>query len=219
MANVPGGWRGPTTLEALFDGPPELVAEVRAFLPQLRLVVDDLSQLDGEALRSRRGPAVARLAWWALSTSTDLSRLDQGLNAMRLTIETVRSQAPHHLELTLRYLQALPMSTAQRERVEATFEVMSLKEYRRRHPEIAAPIIEEWRAESRAEGRAEGLAEGKEAGTREATTTLILALWKTRFGKPPGRTAVRRIQTASVGTLQRWATRLVTAKRPADVFD
>jgi hypothetical protein len=109
----------------------------------------------------------------------------------------------------------LPMRTAQRERVEATFEVMSLEEYRERHPELQGPIEKALRKEMRRMGLTEGLGRGREEGARE----LFVTFWRAWFGKPPGRTAAQRIKTASVGTRLRWATHLVRAKRPADVFD
>jgi hypothetical protein len=270
VSNVPGGWRGPRSLSAMLDAPPELVDQVGGFVPQLELLVDDLSALDVSDVLSRPGSAQARLAWWALSVSTNLDRLSAELPSLRATIEAVRARAPDHLEQTLVYLESLPMSTEQRHQVEAMFEVMSLKEYRRRHPELEAPMVQRWRKEGmekglregmraglrkglrkgiesgvragrRAgleqgrqqglqqgrqqglqQGRQQGLQQGRQQGLQqgrhEAATRLLLALWKGRFGKAPGRTITRRIEKADLATVERWATRVLTATRVADVF-
>jgi hypothetical protein len=94
VANVPGGWRGPRSLGSLLEGPDELIESVRPFLPGLDLVVDDLSTLDARAVLQRPGPPLARLAWWLLSVSTDLSRVPLEADVMRPTVQAVRAWPP-----------------------------------------------------------------------------------------------------------------------------
>ncbi|MCA3014316.1 MAG: hypothetical protein INH41_18185 [Myxococcaceae bacterium] len=74
------------------------------------------------------------------------------------------------------------------------------------------------RVEGLHEGRQKGLHEGRQKGLAEGLRLAIVAQWEARFGKPAGRTVASRLARADVETLTTWTQRLVTAKRPADVF-
>ncbi|MDX2013326.1 MAG: Rpn family recombination-promoting nuclease/putative transposase [Myxococcaceae bacterium] len=86
VANVPGGWTGPRTLEGIIEGSPDLLDAVRPYLPRLELAIDDLSTLDARGVLARPGPPLAHLAWWLLSLSTDLSRVKREANLMYPTV-------------------------------------------------------------------------------------------------------------------------------------
>ncbi|MDX2011652.1 MAG: Rpn family recombination-promoting nuclease/putative transposase [Myxococcaceae bacterium] len=250
VANVPGGWTGPRGLDELLDGPRELVDAVRPYLPALELVVDDLSLLDAKAVMERPGPPLARLAWWLMSLSTDLSRVAAEAEVMRPLVQAVREEAPEHHRQAMVYLRSLPMTTSQRRKMNDAFEIISMKEYRKRVPFLQDIIREELIAEARArgekaglkkgtakglsqgrvlgrqqgrsigraEGRVEGLAEGRVEGVAEGLRTALLVQWPLRFGTAPGPRVQAQLQRATLATLKRWTKRLLTARRPADVF-
>ncbi|MCU0701367.1 MAG: Rpn family recombination-promoting nuclease/putative transposase [Myxococcaceae bacterium] len=247
VANVPGGWKGPRTLDGIIDGSPELREVVRPFLPNLELAIDDLATLDARAVLARPGPPVARLAWWLLSLSTDLSRVNQEATLMYPTIKAVRETAPEHHKQAMVYLRSLPMTTAQRRQMNEVFEVISMEEYRRRVPFLQDIVREEELQKARLqgqrrgmtqglaegrkrglqkglhEGRQKGLHEGRQKGLHEGVheglRMGILAQWGVRFGRRPARSVTTRLARADLETLMRWTQRLATAKRPSDVFD
>jgi hypothetical protein len=157
VANVPGGWRGPRSLDGVVEGSPELLEAVRPFLPRLELAIDDLSMLDAKGVLARQGPPAARLAWWLLSLSTDLSRVKREAPLMYPTIEAVREKAPEHHRQALVYLRSLPMTTAQRRQVDEVFEVISMKEYRKRVPFPQDIVREEELQKARRQGQRRGL--------------------------------------------------------------
>ncbi len=128
IANVVGGWRGPRSLEALFEGSTALVEAARVVSPRLELVVDDLSTLDVHAILDRPGPPIAQLAWWLLSVSTDVSRVSAEVRHIRRVSEAVRDEAPNHHEQAMRYLQTLPMTTRQRSQARRVLEFFPLEQ-------------------------------------------------------------------------------------------
>lgn len=77
----------------------------------------------------------------------------------------------------------------------------------------AAIIMKTAAARLRAEGRAEGKAEGKAEGRAE----LVLRQLRKRFG-PVADDHARRVHTASIAELDRWADRLLDAATIAEVF-
>mgnify|MGYP001628042559 FL=1 len=73
------------------------------------------------------------------------------------------------------------------------------------------------REEGRTEGRAEGRAEGRVEGRAEGRADILLKLLRLKFGEP-GPETVARVRAGSEQELDRWAERILTAGRLADVF-
>jgi hypothetical protein len=167
VANVPGGWTGPRSLEEILEGTPSLIAAVRPFLPQLDLVIDDLSTLDVKQVLARPGPPQAHLAWWLLSVSTDVSRAGDEADLMRPTMQAVRSLAPGHHREAMVYLRSLPMTATQRRRVNDAFQIMSMEEYRKKVPFLQDIIRKEALQLARVRGERLGRKEGLEKGLQE----------------------------------------------------
>ncbi|MCU0699267.1 MAG: Rpn family recombination-promoting nuclease/putative transposase [Myxococcaceae bacterium] len=246
VANVPGGWRGARRLADLLEGPPALVKALAPFLPRFDLVIDDLATLDLATVLAREGPPAAKLMWWALSVSTDLSRVEAELSAMLPTMRETFQQAPGLFSATATYLQSLPMSESKRLSITTTFELIPMEEYRREHPEAfmdpekelsrwvgwkegriegRAVGREEGRIEGRAEGRETGLAEGvakgqalAQAEAKAALVEAMLAIWPMRFGSPASGDVRTRLAHADVPTITQWMVRVHTAQTPDDVF-
>ncbi|MBM4777528.1 MAG: hypothetical protein GQE15_07465 [Archangiaceae bacterium] len=74
--------------------------------------------------------------------------------------------------------------------------------------DIAYAGLDEERELARKAGREEGLS---------VLRSVLRDLWKARFGKVP-KTVQSRFATAEAKQLKQWASRLVTAKSPADVL-
>lgn len=167
VANVPGGWRGPRSLEEILHGDPQLIDAVRPYLPRLELVIDDLFTLDATKVLARPGPALAHLAWWLLSVSTDLSRVGDEAGLMRATVQAVEARDPVHHRQAMVYLRSLPMTTAQRRRVNEAFEIISMEEYRKRVPFLQDIIREEALEEARTRAERRGLEKGLHRGLKK----------------------------------------------------
>ena len=73
--------------------------------------------------------------------------------------------------------------------------------------------VEEWNRELREQGRREGRKEGRQEGSRE----LLLRQLEIKFGQLEAPTRAR-VVAARPQSLMRWAERLLTAERLADVF-
>jgi hypothetical protein len=247
VANVPGGWTGPRSLEEILEGAPPLITAARPFLPGLDLVIDDLSTLDAKQVLTRPGPPQAHLAWWLLSVSTDVSRAGDEADLMRPTVEAVQALTPGHHREAMVYLRSLPMPATQRRRVNDAFQIMSMEEYRKKVPFLQDIIRKEALQAARVRGERlghkeglekglqkglrqglqkglqQGLQEGLEAGLQqgqaEGLRQALVAVWQTRFRARPTRTARARFKAANATTLARWLERALTARRSADVFD
>ena len=63
------GWAAPTSIVELFALSSEALCALGDYLPQLRLVLDDLSTQADDELRSRAMAAVPKLALWALKNA------------------------------------------------------------------------------------------------------------------------------------------------------
>ncbi|PYG01534.1 hypothetical protein D893_01900 [Thioalkalivibrio sp. ALE21] len=91
---------------------------------------------------------------------------------------------------------------------------------------MLAERVEEWTRdwkqqgieEGRREGRELGREEGREEGRKEGEEAVLLRLVEMRFGAEVAETYRARIEQADSETLLRWSERILTAKRPEDLF-
>jgi flagellar biosynthesis/type III secretory pathway protein FliH len=74
-----------------------------------------------------------------------------------------------------------------------------------------------WEQRVRGEGIKEGKKAGIKAGKKEGEREIVRKLLTLRFG-PLSADAERRLRRASLATLERWAERVLTAKKLADVI-
>ena len=68
VSNTPQGWRAAQTLHDLVAPSPDLIPGLAELVPNVRFIVDDLSQHGDEQLRARALAAFSRLALWLLKT-------------------------------------------------------------------------------------------------------------------------------------------------------
>lgn len=212
-------WRVPLDLGATLSIDAHLASELGSLTPRLCYLLDDLSQLNVAELKARGLPAFATLAIWALrsafdrgfvSTAADLSGLfdqvaaaDDAAQALASLIgyigfisrpgEDLLAQVRTHLSPRVRE------------------EVMELEEMLGRKKQ------EEGHALGRQEGRVQGRQEGLQEGRQEGRVELLTKLLRLKFGALDAETE-RRVQGADEVELDRWAERVLTAERLADVF-
>lgn len=202
------GWTADTRFEALFDiDAEEAREELLHFIPRFDFALDDVSHATDDALRARSISALGKLALACLRHARDMPVLLGGLHAWKDTIREIRD-APHGvhaMKAVLKYMLIVG-------------KMAGGDEVRRLVEKAGDPILTEaimTTAEIlREEGRRDGLAKGIAKGRAD----VLLRLLRVKFGKVPARTAAR-LQTADTETLDRWAERILTASRLAEVFE
>jgi hypothetical protein len=206
-------------------------------IPNYEFVLDDLATTTTEALLHRPGPAFTRLALWLLASSSSAARVLDEVPQWAEVVDQVRQEAPGDHHRALMYLRrTVYMTDAQAKKMRKYFwmgpdkRVVTVED-------IAYAGLKEERAEARARGREEGREEGREKGLREGLRegrqegrqegreemlnvlrNALKAQWAARFGKVT-KTAASRLAKADAPTLERIAHRLITAKKPGDVFE
>ncbi len=198
VAQVEGGWTAPTQLLDVIDFADD--AERRAlapWVPNCRLLLDDLSRLTDDALDHRPMPDRAKLTLAALR---DVRGTDDIVGVIRRWARWIRavSRSPDGqaaLATLLRYTLLVGQRARAREIVKVVQEIDA------KAGVTAMTIAEDLRREGRVEGRAE----------------MLMKLLRLRFGAVPA-AAAARIARADIGTLDRWAERVLTANALDDVL-
>jgi hypothetical protein len=213
LPHAPGGWTAATTMHELFE--PALVAEpaLAALLPQFRMVLDDLSQVDDDALQARALGAFPRLALWALRDARTPERLVATMKGWVSAMGELLA-APNGAEALrtlLRYLYLVADKT--------TFERVS--ETMRQLPPVQATgqTIAEWLHErGRDEGLKVGRDEGLKAGAlREGRKALRRVLaWK-KLALTAEQEALIEACT-DLALLERWQEQALPAATVADAL-
>ncbi|MFI1462971.1 Rpn family recombination-promoting nuclease/putative transposase [Nocardia carnea] len=192
-------WNYPTELGELIDIDDRTRAELAEYLPSLKILLDDLSQVDIAAIQARDLTPPARLVLilhkiTAKNTNLghDLQRFTADLNDLT-TDDLWRVFEYIFLEgdTGLEDLQAL------------------LNQLGPRAKEVAVTTAERLRAEGRAEGRVEGRAEGE--------ARVLLKLLAAKFGTLPAET-VDRVRSADTDELETWTPRVLTATTLNEIF-
>lgn len=187
LAQVDGGWASASDLLSIIDFADDAERAVLGpYVPQCRLLVDDLAHLTNDDLDGRPLPDEARLALAALRdvrSSTDIKatilRWRRWLHAKTNT-GTLVSYLMHASTATPEQLAKIfgSIEPTQEERVMST----------------ATDLIQQ--------GKREGMAAGK--------AEMLCNLLRLRFGAPA--TTIRdRVHAADAATLDRWAARVLTA--------
>lgn len=75
VCHAPGGFTAPTQMQALFDPPPDSIADLAPYVPHFCLLVEDLVHVTDEQLRARALAAFPMLALWLLRDARDSKKL------------------------------------------------------------------------------------------------------------------------------------------------
>jgi hypothetical protein len=213
-----GGWRAAVAFEELLDIEPALLAEIGAYVPRFRFLLDDLGTTTDEAIRARAMSALGRLVLWCLKHARqqgvfkrdlaswadvlrDAWNAPDGGAAVRMIFRYVFEADE---ALTVDDLRAL---VANRVGKDVEEEVVTL----------ADRLREEGRITGERAGRVEGRVEGRAEGEQRQQRKIVLKLLALRFG-PPSEATVARVNAAGMEQLETWAERVLTATTLADVL-
>jgi predicted transposase/invertase (TIGR01784 family) len=208
------GWTGPTHFRELFDvardaSASQLHSAVAPYIPDFTFVLDDLSKVDDEALRSRALTGLAQLTLLVLQrmrgevdpvailtpwmeTMVAVLTASHGSEAIQALLSYIIGASDGHPKEIRAFFQRL--GPPSEEAFVSTFDRMMAEERPR--------ILEQGRNEGRVEGRLQGRVEGK--------AELLLKLLSLRFG-PVAAQAQSRVAQASAQELELWTDRVLTA--------
>lgn len=200
-----GGWTAPRRLHALVDGLAAL-PELRRFVPDFEILVDDLGAVDDEGLRRRPLAAFPKLTLWLLRDGREIAALLDHLAAWGAELERLVHEDPSREDVlvVLRYI--LRVSG------EVTYETL------RQHIAAVAPALEEPMASAEQQLIERGIEKGIERGIERGMRQTLARQLRARFGAIDA-AAEARIAAASREDLDRWTERVLVASRIDDVFD
>jgi predicted transposase YdaD len=211
-----GAWTAPRRVEQLFALPENGRARWRALVPRFEYLLDDLTAEREEALRSRPGPPLVRLAWLALryGRSKALARKLPEWMALFAQVQT-GPEGTEGLAVLIRYL-LLTGDTAARE---TTGQVLHSVLSKQRTEELmrgyGEELIERGLQQGLERGRAEGLAQGLTRGRAEAILRILTAR-----DVPLNESARKRILSCTdMATLDRWFDKSLNATTFSEVFE
>jgi predicted transposase/invertase (TIGR01784 family) len=216
------GWTAATRMEDLFDA--ELVAEpsIRALVPRLSFVLDDISHLTDDQLTQRALGLVPTLTLWALRDARHRGRVQQALSRWAAVIQALaQAESGREALMTIfRYLSLVAQDLTPQALLTSLAAVTpEAKET------FMTTLAELWTAEGeargeargRVEGEARGRVEGEARGRVEGARRVLLQLLQLKFGELPSSERAR-VQAASEEELLRWTARLLTADSLAAVL-
>lgn len=205
ISHDPHGWSAPTCFHAMFDAALGTIPELAKFVPSFEIRVEDLIEIDDDALRHWQLETLAMLTIRMLRDARDGERLRQSLpewaDLVRQLLRTPEGQ--HGFEQVLRYV-LLVAGEVQFDDFCAT-----LREQLPETEQVTMTMAEQLLARGQAKGRAEGRIEGR-----------ALALSKQmglKFG-PLSPEHAERIATATEEQLDLYIERILTALTPEAVF-
>ena len=203
-------WSAPRRVEELFDLPDEETQREhwRALVPRFEYLLDDLSAERAEALLSRPGPPLARLAWLVLRygrTEELARRLPEG-TALFAQVQAA-PEGSEHLVVVIRYLHWIGNKAIREAAGQVLHSVMDEQRAEEQMRSYAEELIEQ--------GLEKGLEKGRLRGRAEAVLRLLAAR-----GVQVGDEAQQRILTCTdMATLDRWFDRAVNATALSDVLE
>jgi predicted transposase/invertase (TIGR01784 family) len=209
-----GGWSAPRRVEELFDlpGEGEPPEPWRALVPRFEYRVDDLTAQRAEALMTRPGPPLVRLALLALryGRTEELAERLPDWEALLVELQA----APNSLEelsVLFRYLLLVGDEAAQ----SATVAMLETVVGTERAEELEMTVFDKYIERGRQQGITQGKAEGRAEGKAEALLQLLSAR-----GVPVDDTSRQRILSCKdIATLDQWFARALKASRLSEVLE
>lgn len=197
-------WTAPTDIREVLDLDPETTAELSEQLPRVPYRLDDLAQLDINALRQRPLTTPLRVMLLLLSRAPNHPNLLGFLATLSDDFVEVAAE-PHgdrHLLAAFTYIvNVSDISTEQ------------LHPFANRLGPVAQEALMTTAEKLRAEGRAQGEALGRTQGE----ASLLLEQLTVRFGPQPA-DVQSLVRAASSRQLHTWARRILTATSVDDVL-
>jgi predicted transposase YdaD len=211
LSHAEGGWRAATSMGELYALTPELSNAVGPHVPQIELVLDDLTRHTDQELRDRAMSALGSVALgllrWSRSGSELLVHLAEYADAFQAMWRAPDGREA--LATVFRYL-ALARGPVTLQDLTGTFMGLVDEEAREVVMTEAQMEIERWLAQ----GEAKGEAKGRAVGRAEALVAMLTAR-----GLPLSEDLRARILGCTdIATLDRWIVRAATASSAADAL-
>lgn len=192
------GWTVPRRLHELVEGIAE-VPELKRFVPDVELLVDDIAELDDAELAARPLAPFPKVVMWLLRDARNAEQVLEHLSAWGKELERLVHDDPvgdDRLSV-MRYILKVAGETP--------FEVLQ-----QRLLEVAPA------AEATMATAAEQLIE---KGRTQAMRETLRRLMRARFRSEVDDAMLRRVDEATPEDLDRWLESFATAEEPGDVFD
>jgi predicted transposase YdaD len=202
-----GGWRAAVAFEDLLDVEPDLLAELGAYVPRFRFVLDDLDATTDDAIRARSMSALGRFVLWCLKHARRQGFFKHELGSWGSIIRDAWN-APDGGAAIRRIFRYI-------------FEVddqLTVDELKQLATTTIGEDVEEEIVTLADRLREEGRQKGERIGERTGERKLLLKQLTLRFGQLP-EAALARVTAAGVEQLETWAERVLTAPTLAEVID
>lgn len=196
------GWTGATRLEALFDEDFIEEASISALIPRLGFVLDDISHLGDEQLRTRALGLVPTLTLWALRDARHPGRIVRSLSTWGSLIgQLAQAQSGVEALVTIFRYRSLVAEDLTPHTMQTTLASVAPEA----RETLMTTMAEQWKAEGRTEGRVEG------------ARRVLLRQLELKFGVLSAAERAR-LEGASEQQLERWADRFVSAESCTEVL-
>jgi len=210
LANAPQPWRGPNRLLDALTVDPSLRDALAPYIPDFRLVVDDVTSTDEATLRARPASPVVRVLWWSLRVAR-LGHAAEELGAWAVLVASTQREDPQAGQHILRYMSKVGRGASAVKALaahEASKEaVMTLYQ----------ELIAKGEQLGLAKGEQLGLAKGEQLGERAGLLTALTVALEARFGALPASTRAR-IEATPTSSLAALVARAATSATLEDVF-
>lgn len=206
------GWTAPTRLSELLRPGPDSLPDLRGFVAEMGLWIDDISHIDDQVLRAR---ALAPFAAITLALLRDGRRPGRALPALDAWPDALAAvaRAPDGvaaLEQLFRYISLVAQ--------DLDFAQLRNHVSRLLPPAAEDRIMTTIAEQLRNEGRDLGIKEGRDLGIKEGKASILLKQLELKFGEL-GPAVRERLGAADQSTLDRWCERVLTATTLDAVFD
>jgi hypothetical protein len=195
------GWTAAATFEEMLDADEALLSALGAYVPRMRLLIDDLGKQSDDQLHARAATSFARLVLWALKNARDAGWLGGEIGPWKQLIAAVLSERDGMRALTalFRYIMQTNPAT-ERDTLRGLLPADRGAESR-----IVEEAVMNWHERE--------VDQGEKRGERR----LLLKQLRLRFGELPA-AIIARIEAAEVPELDTWGERIITAARLEDVL-
>ena len=200
-------WTAARSVAELLDVEATLATELGELVPNLRYLLDDLTQLEPAALRARSLPAFATVSLWALRTASDRG-FAQTASELSDLFDGIRRAPDGRGALWTIFSYLSTISGADEDLVAVVAGQLSAPVQ-----EDIMDLVEHFAEQKKEEGRVEGRAEGR----RGLLIKQLIKQLTLKF-RAPLRELEARVATASLDEPERWAERILTASTLEEVF-
>lgn len=210
-------WSAPLHFESLITVPSGLDDVAQAYIPSFRYLLDDLSRVSDDELRSRALPVLALIAAVCLRDLRKKHLVEAFWPWVNEWIDALR--APHgsnDLRYVIRYVYKVK-DAAEVQAFEWFLERELGSEAREIMVSYAEQLIQEGVDRGIQQGMEQGMEQGIEQGEVAGERKLLLRLLRERFGSVDTEIE-RRIATATTEQLESWGTRILSAVTLAEVL-